>query len=593
TATSNCSVNSTNPGIIIRKYQPCKNYTIEQDHREFFLSNNHACKVAVLLIVLQYSYKDPIPGGVHDLDPSKRQMAHPYLVLTPNILTTQVQFSIATVRKENLSDADIVYDIYLSYMYEGDMTERDYWKLLIDISTMEGLKKRARKVKSHSPNFTNIALHDYFVSYSGVGAVITVATHVNGSHFALYTAAVSYGCDFIAGEEYQCTKLINPLAKLFCASLLFLGTILLVFGHRWLNYTMFIAGFFGGWCFLFVLFSQIPDAKIDGLGWGTLFGALICGVSWLMIWHRFKRPFYSALLIIILNSFFVAMVFIHFLKYGIVPTYYNMAAFVIFPVLFAILIIAYSIRNIKLIHIFSCTFLGSFITIVPFSFYFGATLMYIVINVIGAITVNHYSGAIGYPPFQTWDIILLCVWILLFAGGMFYQLYKEHSSPPFHPPSLASWNATKKALTFVWSQIISLLYGDADTPDNDQCSMRSIITRTTTRIMNCLTCRKRRDSESGYESLPRQHSSAQEDLPNLGDDHPSSTAFDNFKEKAQSWIKKFQTGIMKKDNVESSSQPDTVADQERLLDEDPSGSSTAFGKTQVILHDSYVDDSIT
>lgn len=52
------------------------------------------------------------------------------------------------------------------------------------------------------------------------------------------------------------------------------------------------------------------------------------------------------------------------------------------------------------VHIFSCTLLGSYAFIVPFAFYFGSSLTYIVINVLGLVTVEHYSHAVGYPPFQ-------------------------------------------------------------------------------------------------------------------------------------------------------------------------------------------------
>lgn len=51
-------------------------------------------------------------------------------------------------------------------------------------------------------------------------------------------------------------------------------------------------------------------------------------------------------------------------------------------------------------HIFSCTFLGSYAIVVPFAFYFGSSLTYIVINVIALDTVAHYSEAIGFPPFE-------------------------------------------------------------------------------------------------------------------------------------------------------------------------------------------------
>lgn len=57
---------------------------------------------------------------------------------------------------------------------------------------------------------------------------------------------------------------VNPLAKLFCASLVFVGLILLFLGHRWLNFTMFTSGFLFSWCVLFLLFAQASSNNIDG-----------------------------------------------------------------------------------------------------------------------------------------------------------------------------------------------------------------------------------------------------------------------------------------------------------------------------------------
>lgn len=53
---------------------------------------------------------------------------------------------------------------------------------------------------------------------------------------------------------------------------------------------------------------------ITGLGWGTLVGAVAGGALWLVGWHKFRRPFHSALLIIIMTVFFVGMIVTYFLR---------------------------------------------------------------------------------------------------------------------------------------------------------------------------------------------------------------------------------------------------------------------------------------
>jgi len=61
--------------------------------------------------------------------------------------------------------------------------------------------------------------------------------------------------------------------------------------------------------------------------------------------------------------------------------------------------LAFSFKN--QVHIFSCVTIGAYATILPFAFYFGSTLNYIVINAVAAMTVPGYAATVGYPPFQT------------------------------------------------------------------------------------------------------------------------------------------------------------------------------------------------
>lgn len=66
-------------------------------------------------------------------------------------------------------------------------------------------------------NDTAEQLNAWLVSYSGVGAVVTVVVSYNGSNGTLYSSGVSYGCNFIDAQEYRCTKLGESLVH--CPSL--------------------------------------------------------------------------------------------------------------------------------------------------------------------------------------------------------------------------------------------------------------------------------------------------------------------------------------------------------------------------------------
>ena len=64
-----------------------------------------------------------------------------------------------------------------------------------------------QQVDVRENNDTAAQLNVWLVSYSGVGAVITVVVSYNGSNGTLYSSGVSYGCNFIDAAKYSCTKL--------------------------------------------------------------------------------------------------------------------------------------------------------------------------------------------------------------------------------------------------------------------------------------------------------------------------------------------------------------------------------------------------
>lgn len=565
--------------------------------KRVYLANCHDRNVSVLFMVRNYSRHEPVPGGYYPTAIGERppHLPQPFLVVEPNILTTRASFRAASfpLHEKEPYYEDLTYETFLTYMYERDLSERKYWHSLIATSTLEDIRAKAVRVSVTKNNNTAEMLGHWFVSYSGVGAVVSVIVSYNNSGGALYSAAVSYGCDFIDAEEYRCTKLVNPLAKLFCASLPFIGGLLLFVGHRWLNFTMFTSGFLFTWCFLFMLCAQDTHSNIDALGFGTLVGALLGGVLWLIAWHRFQRPFHSSLLLIIMNVIFVGMVVTYFLRYAIVPSTTNLAAFVVFPVFFAIVIIAYSIVDIKKVHIFSCTFLGSYAMVVPFAFYFGSSLTYIVINVIALDTVAHYSEAVGFPPFQVCDIILLCLWVVLFITGMAYQLTRERSGPPFHPPSLASWRATKKMANFVFDKVFACLPMDPDPGGagiEDQPTWRLRLSYCFRLVRQKVTCRKRDETESGYESFQRVRSMSQSvDEP---DSEFSASLFTRIKERIDEWVESIRSRFRREDEEllqQTEVSPERNEDEEQL--QDVSVSCCNFRKSQVVLDDAYTNSN--
>lgn len=294
---------------------------------------------------------------------------------------------------------------------------------------------------------------------------------------------------------------------------------------------------------------------------------------------------------------FVGMMVTYFLRFAISPKTSNLSAFIVFPVFFAIAIIAYSIVDIKKVHIFSCTLLGSYGFIVPFAFYFGSSLTYIVINVLGLVTVQHYSDTVGYPPFQVCDIILLCLWVLLFVGGMACQLYRERASPPFHPPNLTSWHNFKKSVNFVFDKMFACLPMDPD-PGGIDVEDRPVwllrVVYTSKLVWRRLTCKRGDIPESGYESFPRIRR-----LSQYNDQDPDTreSRMDIILFRIREWKGRvrhyFRRGnerlLQDSEDVEQQREEEEREDESQLLEGTPS--CCAFRNSQVVLDDAYTTNT--
>ena len=69
---------------------------------------------------------------------------------------------------------------------------------------------------------------------------------IYGNASSAYVPAVSYACDINSWDE-TCVGPVSVVWKVLCAIILFMGTFMCFFGHRFFRIEMFVFGFmFGG-----------------------------------------------------------------------------------------------------------------------------------------------------------------------------------------------------------------------------------------------------------------------------------------------------------------------------------------------------------
>lgn len=178
------------------------------------------------------------------------------------------------------------------------------------------------------------------------------------------------------------------------------------------------------------------------------------------------------------------------------------------------------------------------------------------------------------------DIILLCLWVLLFGVGLAYQLYRERSSPPFYPPNLNWWQDTKKAVNFVLDVTLRCLPLDPD-PGGAGIEERPTwllrLTYTLRLIRRRLPCAEPDLSESGYQSFQqvRQISQSAESLSTNG--HSSSSSLSEprhssrlamLRERTREWMQKLPACMKRHEQLieDETEEGQGEEDEARLLD---------------------------
>lgn len=195
------------------------------------------------------------------------------------------------------------------------------------------------------------------------------------------------------------------------------------------------------------------------------------------------------------------------------------------------------------------------------------------------------------------DIILLCLWVLLFVGGMACQLYRERASPPFHPPNLTSWHNFKKSVNFVFDKMFACLPMDPD-PGGIDVEDRPVwllrVVYTSKLAWRRLTCKRGDIPESGYESFPRIRR-----LSQYNDQDPDTreSRMDIILFRIREWKGRvrhyFRRGnerlLQDSEDVEQQREEEEREDESQLLEGTPS--CCAFRNSQVVLDDAYTTNT--
>uniref|UniRef100_T1IRJ0 TM7S3/TM198-like domain-containing protein n=1 Tax=Strigamia maritima TaxID=126957 RepID=T1IRJ0_STRMM len=416
-------IESNNAGLI-------KLLGLRETSTHVFLRSNAPEPVNVYLGVELYTHSDPIPGGCNmefDVETS------PFLRVSYNAFITKIAYqpgSLGYKRGEVPKSCDVSYtsmdyDFYVYHLTEGNLEESDYFKAISIMMDLNRMKNEAKKV---SPLFAMSRMTYAVTTYRRQGMVFNVVVR-NKSDSAPYVPGVTYGCKLL-GDTDSCADLLKPFEWLLAIVGALLGVFLCFFGHRFFKTALASFGFITTAMIIYIILIRWATMSYPATVAITLLVGVIGAFGWAFTWWLYGSP----LVAVLLPGFdlgFLCGCILMFTPLGDLQLFQNDANYWLLIGCCVLLVSIILISFTKLLHILSCTVIGSYAAIFLIDYFIDGSLRYILIDVIRRATIPNYNNVINVIAYQTCDIILTIAWALLIIIATIFQHIRERGRPPF------------------------------------------------------------------------------------------------------------------------------------------------------------------
>ncbi|XP_029016256.1 transmembrane 7 superfamily member 3 [Betta splendens] len=419
---------------------------VNQVSLSFFLSSPYGDSVTGTGVVFVYSSTAPVPGACNlesnlDIDPN--------VYIHYNIYETSIRFAPANLgyaRGESPPVCDestepstrwrLQYDVYQYFLPENDLSERSLLGGVRAVADMDGIMANGRRVMTLSSSDTTTAV---FNSIPGQGVLYTVVVRdplLNTS--AAYVPVHTYACSFASTLD-SCETLGKISTKLFFTIAGLAGLFVCFFGHHFFKCELFCMGFSFAAFFFFVLITRTTDLDYNiRLTLAAVIG-VVGGVILVMSWWRFGSVMACVVVVGLILGFLVASTVL-FTPLGDLDVFRR--SNVVFWLTFSCIVIIvplFFMRWPREGNITTCGIVGGYAVVLAVNAYVYTSLSYITMNILKRLLNSNFSPMFTDVPFQTIDYIMITVWVVLGAGGIVLQIYREHSRPFFPPSPYLTW----------------------------------------------------------------------------------------------------------------------------------------------------------
>lgn len=411
-----------------------------------FLSSPSGDSVASTGVILPYSSLDPVPGGCNiefnlEIDPN--------IHLHYNLYETTITFAPANlgyVRGGSPPSCDtstgastrwrLQYDVYQYFLPENDLSERSLFSGIQAVADPRGMMSRGKLIQTlSSAEVTRAA----FTSIPGQGVIYSVIVRdpvLNTS--ASYVPAHTYACSFTSRLD-NCETRGKISTKILFTITGLAGLFVCFCGHRFFKCELFCMGFSFAAFFFFVLVSRYNSLEYNiALALSAVIGT-VGGVLLVMSWWRFGSVM-SCIVVVGLMLGFMAASILMFTPLGDLDVFRQSGA--VFWVTFCcvmFLVPLFFVRWPREGNITTCGVVGAYAVILAVNSYYYTSLSFITLNILKRFVNANYSATFTDVPLQTFDYIMMTVWVVLGISGIVLQLYRERSRPFFPPSPYLMW----------------------------------------------------------------------------------------------------------------------------------------------------------
>lgn len=407
----------------------------------WYITSNHSQDVQALVAVFPMSGNAPLIGGCNLEFPLEIDAN---LLVSYTTTKNLVEFQWANVPlgprstprqiiptcEDQVYQDWLEYSIYVRYLSGNNLSPESYFKALKKMLTPEDIIKNGVKLSSMTNRDISQKPEFLMAAYPGTGAVYTMVVKAKtptGVTMAAYFPKVTYSCDL---QQMDGCTVYGAAWLGLCCVLGLVGVFLSFLGHRFFKTGLFLCAFLGFCIIYYSVLSLYSTQNYIVLLLVTVILSVVSAILWVVMYELLEVATISVLLSGLLAGYLVSSIVFYTpfgnLSYWDRPFNYAMA-FTCGVLAIPVFILAYT----KTLNILSCSFVGSYLIVLVPDVFLSSGMKYIVLTSIRHSTDVSYVNVLNTAPFTIKEIILTCVWFLLFALGAIFQFYRDWGRPDF------------------------------------------------------------------------------------------------------------------------------------------------------------------